>query len=133
MVTADTTVDHGVQWLTSIDPQDDVATAGDDCDPVNDQVTAIKEAEHGKASPPKAGQMSPIPRVCLSRSEAARALGIGTSTLKALERNGSAPPHFDLPGNRRRYPVKSLAEWAEKRARASHATRPPSEKTAKGS
>lgn len=100
MVTANMTIDHGPP-----------------CPWQNDERSQTnEEAETAKTPPPKATRISPIPRVCLSRSEAARALGIGLSTLKALERNGAAPPYFDLPGNRRRYPVQSLTEWAERRA-----------------
>jgi DNA-binding transcriptional MerR regulator len=52
----------------------------------------------------------------LSRSEAARALGIGVSTLQAWERDGLAPPSFTAPGGRRMYPVSRLIEWAEAKA-----------------
>lgn len=64
----------------------------------------------------KADVVAPVPRVCLSRSEAARALGIGLSTLKRMEQTREAPPYFDAPGGRRLYPVRSLIEWAEQRA-----------------
>lgn len=60
--------------------------------------------------------IAPVPRVCLSRIDAARALGIGVSTLKGLERSGLAPPFFDAPGGRRLFPVRALVEWAERRA-----------------
>jgi Helix-turn-helix domain len=59
-----------------------------------------------------------VPRVCLSRSEAAQALGIGDSTLKALEREGDAPPAFKVSGGRRLYPLNLLIEWAAHRAQA---------------
>ncbi|MCY2986940.1 MAG: hypothetical protein NTY19_03620 [Planctomycetota bacterium] len=61
--------------------------------------------------------LDPVPRVCLSRSEAAQALGIGLSTLKMMEREGSAPPALIVPGGTRLYPVSSLVEWAAARAR----------------
>jgi len=64
------------------------------------------------------GVVAPVPRVCLSRPEAAQALGLGVSTLKRLERDGLAPPSFDAPGGRKLYPVRSLTEWAEQRARS---------------
>lgn len=67
-------------------------------------------------SPPRRDVVAPVPRVCLSRSEAARALGIGLTTLKGMEREGSAPPYFDAPGGRRLYPVQGLTAWAEERA-----------------
>ena len=60
--------------------------------------------------------VAPVPRVCLSRSEAARALGLGLSTLKRMEQTGDAPPYFDAPGGRRLYPIRGLVEWADKRA-----------------
>ncbi len=60
--------------------------------------------------------VAPVPRVCLSRADAARALGLGLSTLKHLEQAGEAPPYFDAPGGRRLYPVRGLVEWADQRA-----------------
>jgi hypothetical protein len=66
--------------------------------------------------------VSAIPRVCLSRAEAAQALGIGLSTLKSLESQGRSPPAFDAPGGRKLYPVNLLIEWAADRARSGKPT-----------
>jgi hypothetical protein len=68
-----------------------------------------------------ASVVAPVPRVCLSRSEAARALGIGLTTLKALEREGIAPPAFEAPGGRKLYPVALLIKWASDKAREGNA------------
>jgi hypothetical protein len=79
----------------------------------------MRESDVGREAKPTGAPSSavaPVPRICLSRSEAARALGIGLSTLKSLEREGAAPPYFDAPGGRRLYPVRSLVKWAESRA-----------------
>lgn len=64
--------------------------------------------------------LAAVPRVCLSRADAALALGIGLSTLRAWERNGAAPPFIKTPGGRVVYPVALLVKWSEERATSAH-------------
>lgn len=61
-----------------------------------------------------AAAAAPPPRMALSRREMAAAVGVSERTAADWDARGVGPPSFVI-GNRRLYPVASIAAWLRER------------------